>query len=136
MKKLQSELWVRSMPNLINLETFSDSRGDLTVIEKVIPFNIKRIYYIYNSAGSIRGGHRHKITSQAAICLRGSCAIYTKDKDHGETEKIMLDNSAECLVIRPEDYHWMEDFSEDCILLVLASENYDAEDYIYEKYKD
>jgi dTDP-4-dehydrorhamnose 3,5-epimerase-like enzyme len=124
------------MPNLIDLETFSDNRGDLTVIEKVIPFNIKRIYYIYNSGGSIRGGHRHKITSQAAICMRGSCSIYSKDGDHKEAIKTILDNPAKCLIINPEDYHWMEDFSDDCILLVLASENFDSEDYIYEKYED
>ncbi len=66
----------------IDLKTFTDDRGHLTVIEKVTPFEVKRIFYIYGVDGSIRGGHRHHKTVQAAICLKGSCAIYNQDGDN------------------------------------------------------
>ena len=52
------------MANLIDLKTFTDERGNLTVIEKTIPFDIKRIFYIYGVENSARGGHRHKTLKQ------------------------------------------------------------------------
>ena len=61
------------MAELIDLKTYTDRRGNLTVIEKVIPFDIKRIFYIYGVDDSVRGGHRHHKTVQAAICLQGHC---------------------------------------------------------------
>jgi WxcM-like, C-terminal. len=116
----------------IDLKTFTDNRGNLTVIEKVIPFDVKRIFYIYGVDDSIRGGHRHYQTVQAAICLRGRCAIYNQD---GAKEQIFELNSPEqCLILEPKDWHQMFDFSEDAILMVLASEYFDATDYIYEPY--
>lgn len=63
------------MAHIIDLKTFTDDRGNLTVIEKVIPFDIKRIFYIYGVDDSTRGGHRHHKTMQAAICLQGHCTI-------------------------------------------------------------
>jgi len=58
------------MTYMIDLKTLTDKRGNLTVIEKVIPFDIKRIFYIYGVDESERGGHRHHKTIQAAICIR------------------------------------------------------------------
>ena len=110
---------------IIDLETHTDKRGNLTVIEKVIPFEIKRIFYIYGVDGSTRGGHRHYKTRQAAICLKGSCVVLG-DKT------FKLDSPAKCLLIEPEDYHTMSFFSDDAILMVLASEYYNENDYIYE----
>lgn len=121
------------MAQLINLKTFTDSRGNLTVIERVIPFDIKRIFYIYGVDDSIRGGHRHKKTIQAAICLKGSCKIYNhNDRDAHE---FILDSADQCLLLDPEDWHQMYEFSEDAMLMVLASELFDADDYIYEPYR-
>lgn len=120
------------MANLINLKTFTDARGNLTVIEKVIPFDIKRIFYIYGVDDSIRGGHRHHITRQAAMCIRGRCII---GNDNGAVkEDFTLDSPDKCLVIEPFDWHVMHSFSEDAILMVLASEFFDPKDYIYEPY--
>ena len=96
------------MAELIDLKTYTDRRGNLTVIEKVIPFDIKRIFYIYGVDDSVRGGHRHHKTVQAAICLQGHCIISN---------------------------HTMHHFSKDAILMVLASEYFDPHDYIYEPYK-
>lgn len=117
---------------IIKLPTITDSRGNLTVIEKVLPFEIKRVYYIYNIKGK-RGGHRHKKTVQALICISGSCEVYV---NNGKEEKIfLLDKPDDCLILEPEDWHTIDNFSEDTILLLLASEYYDKKDYIYEEYK-
>jgi len=120
------------MAYLIDLKTFIDKRGNLTVIEKTIPFEIKRIFYIYGVDDSRRGGHRHKTTVQAAICLRGSCRIYNND---GQKETYyILDQPNKCLILETHDWHTMDEFSEDAILMVLASEYFDQQDYIFEPY--
>lgn len=121
------------MARLISLKTFTDSRGNLTVIEKVIPFDIKRIFYIYGVDNSIRGGHRHQKTIQAAICLQGSCIIY--NNDGALVQEFTLDSPDKCLLLEPADWHEMHSFSKDAILMVLASEYFSAEDYIREKYQ-
>ena len=120
------------MAHLISLKTFTDSRGNLTVIEKVIPFDIKRMFYIYGVDDSIRGGHRHHKTIQAAVCLQGSCTI--ANNDGKKTESFLLDSPDKCLILEPKDWHEMHSFSKDAILMVLASEYFKEEDYIREKY--
>jgi hypothetical protein len=121
------------MAYLIDLKTFIDKRGNLTVIEKTIPFDIKRIFYIYGVDESVRGGHRHKTTIQAAICLKGSCRIYNND---GQDENyFMLDHPSKCLLLQTRDWHTMDQFTPDAILMVLASEYFDQQDYIFEPYK-
>ncbi len=120
------------MAKIIDLKTFTDSRGNLTVIEKVIPFDVKRIFYIYGVDDSKRGGHRHHKTIQAAICIKGKCTIYN---NNGKEEKeFLLDQPHKCLILEPEDWHTMYDFSEDAILMVLASEFFEQSDYIFEPY--
>lgn len=122
------------MARLLNLKTFTDKRGNLTVIEKIIPFDIKRIFYIYGVDDSVRGGHRHHRTIQAAICIKGECVI--DNHDGAERSQFHLDSPDKCLLLEPADWHQMHSFSEDAILMVLASEFFDAEDYIYEPYHD
>jgi dTDP-4-dehydrorhamnose 3,5-epimerase-like enzyme len=122
------------MAYLINLPTFSDDRGSLSVVEKVLPFAIKRIFYIYDVKNSERGGHRHHKTVQAAICISGECKIYSNDSVN---ENIYhLNSPSKCLLLETKDWHTMYDFSEGAILLVLASEEFDASDYIYSPYSD
>ena len=120
------------MAYLLNLKTFTDDRGNLTVIEKTIPFDIKRIFYIYGVDESVRGGHRHHKTIQAAICIQGSCTI-TNDDSQTKTE-FHLDRPDKCLILEPQDWHAMSNFSKDAILMVLASEYFDTNDYIFEPY--
>lgn len=117
----------------IDLKTFTDQRGNLTVIEKIIPFDVKRIFYIYGVDDSVRGGHRHHTTIQAAICLKGSCTIYSHDGIGEDT--FILDAPHKCLILETQDWHQMYDFTPDAILMVLASEYFDPADYIYEPYK-
>ena len=120
------------MAKFLKLDTFLDKRGNLTVIEKVVPFDIKRIFYIYGVDDSERGKHRHHKTLQAAVCLKGSCTIYNHD---GEREEIfVLDSPSKCLILEPRDWHRMYNFSTDAMLMVLASEYFDKNDYIFDPY--
>jgi len=122
------------MAHLVNLKTFTDDRGNLTVVDNILPFRIQRIFYIYGVDSSERGGHRHHKTIQAAICIKGRCRIYNND---GEKEEVFYLNSpAKCLILQPRDWHKMYDFSKNAILMVLASESFDEGDYIFEKYYD
>ena len=122
------------MSELLDLKTFTDERGNLTVIEDFnIPFDIKRIFYIYGVDNSVRGKHRHKNTAQALICLHGSCTIYNND-GAGNEEYFNLNIPSKCLILNPSDWHKMYDFSDDCILQVFASTNFDPDDYVYESY--
>lgn len=108
-----------------------DERGKLVALEELkdIPFEIKRIYYIYDTQSKvIRGKHAHKSLKQVLICVRGSCKVLL---DNGyEKEIISLDRPDEGVYIT--DFMWREmyDFSEDAVLLVLASQLYDENDYI------
>ena len=122
------------MARIINLKTFTDSRGNLTVIEKVIPFQIKRIFYIYGVDDSIRGHHRHKETIQFAVCLQGSCTIVNKSEPGGKLDRFILNKPSIGLLIEPQDFHYMCEFSENAILMVVASEYYDYSDYIFDPY--
>jgi len=120
------------MACMIDIKTFTDKRGNLTVIEKVFPFEIKRVFYIYGVDDSVRGGHRHHKTIQAAVCIQGACIIYNCD---GSTEQeYVLDSPSKCVVLFPEDWHKMYNFTKDAILMVFASEYFEEEDYIYEPY--
>lgn len=119
------------MAFFIDLPTFADDRGNLTVIENILPFHVKRIFYIYGMTRK-RGGHRHKKTTQAIISLMGSCEIYINNGK--KKENIILNNPNKCLIIEREDWHTMNKFKGKCILLVLASEKYNKNDYIDEEY--
>lgn len=114
-----------------NFPPHGDDRGQLVALEerKDIPFDIKRIYYIYDTlAGVRRGFHAHKNLQQILICVHGSCKIHL---DNGfETEEVLLDKPTEGLYISNNMWREMYDFSPDAVLLVLASEHYDESDYI------
>lgn len=120
------------MAHIIELPVFTDNRGSLAVIEKKLPFEIKRFYFIYDVVGK-RGGHRHKKTTQALISIGGSCEIYVNNGI--KKEIFILDKPNKCLILNPEDWHTMDKFSKNANLLVFASEYYDKNDYIDEEYK-
>jgi dTDP-4-dehydrorhamnose 3,5-epimerase-like enzyme len=116
------------MAFLTNLDSFSTGSGNLTVFEKLIPGTIKRVFYIQGAKNATRGGHRHHNTYNALICVQGSCHVYCCD---GTSEiDYTLDSPTTCLILEPKDWHIMDTFSEDAILLVLANEYYDRADYI------
>ena len=122
------------MAYLMFLKTFSDERGSLTVAEREVPFDIKRVFFIYGMApDTVRGGHRHYETIHACISVKGSCRI--RVDDGGQHTDFLLDAPHKCVILNPEDWHTMEDFSPDCVLLVLASDYYNPNEYIYEGYE-
>jgi dTDP-4-dehydrorhamnose 3,5-epimerase-like enzyme len=120
------------MAYLINLDHHKDERGTLTVIDKVLPFDIKRTYYITNVNHLDRGGHRHFKLVEGVLCLSGSFNIWI---DNGETtSEFLLDNPHQCLVIEPGEWHRFYNFTDGAVLFSLASTHYDPEDYVYEPY--
>ncbi len=120
------------MAKIIPIKTIKDDRGDLTVVQDELPFDVKRIFYIYNADGSKRGGHRHHKTIQAAICVTGECKIFINDGN--EKHIFYLNKPDVCLLLEPRDFHNMYDFAKNATLLVFASEKYDPKDYIHEDY--
>ena len=114
-----------------------DERGSLVALEAedTVAFAIKRVYYIFATQENIaRGFHAHKNLQQVAICVTGSCRMILDD---GRTrEEVWLNSPVKGLLINSLVWHEMHDFSEDCVLLVLASEHYDEADYIrnYDKF--
>lgn len=120
-----------SLKKLIDLPDLGDERGGLVAIEanQHIPFDIKRIYYIFAaSKDKPRGFHAHKDLKQLAICLHGQCR-FILDDGHNK-EEVILNSATQGLIIESMTWREMHDFSEDCVLLVLASEHYDESDYI------
>ena len=112
-----------------DIPSFEGNSGNLSVIEfKNLPFEVKRIFYITKvPEGFERGFHAHKETQQFLVCLRGSCDVYLEFKEESET--IKLEKNSEGILIGRE-WHIMKNFSNDCILMVLANSNYDEKDYI------
>ena len=108
-----------------------DDRGMLVALEeyKDIPFEIKRVYYMYDTKKDVhRGFHAHKSLEQILICIHGSCKVLL---DNGTEKKIVsLEKPYEGLYIAYNMWREMYDFSEDAVLMVLASEYYKEEDYI------
>ncbi|MFM5361292.1 FdtA/QdtA family cupin domain-containing protein [Aeromonas veronii] len=120
-----------SLIELIDFPVLGDHRGKLVAIEgnRHIPFEIKRVYYIYGSSSDVaRGFHAHKELRQVAICLSGQCRIVMDDGS--KKEDVILDNPSQALLIDRMQWHEMYDFSSDCVLMVLASDIYDESDYI------
>lgn len=116
---------------LIPLQTHGDDRGSLVALEEGynIPFQIKRVYYIFNTKkGVMRGFHAHKNLKQVAIAVRGSCKFKL---DNGtDSVEILLNDPAQGLLIESFIWREMYDFSEDCVLMVLADSHYDENDYV------
>lgn len=115
----------------INFQEHGDERGMLVAIEELkdVPFDIKRVYYIYDTLSVVRRGfHAHKNLKQILICVHGSCKIHL---DNGyETDEVILDKPNEGLYLENNIWREMYDFSSDAVLLVLASEYYSELDYI------
>lgn len=123
---------------LIDFPPLGDDRGSLVALEvhKTVPFDVKRVYYIFGTkAGISRGFHAHRALQQVAVCVIGKCRMVL---DNGQSrEEVWLDSPTKGLLIRGLVWREMHDFSSDCVLLVLASEHFDEADYIrsYEDFK-
>lgn len=126
------ELRVRNS-GLIPLKFFKDlPDGNLFIAEagRQVPFEIKRVYFINTLANpkAIRGKHAHRKLEQAIFCISGS---FTLRLDDGRAkQRILMNDAAIGIHLRPMLWHTMSHFSYDCVILVLASEPFDETDYI------
>ena len=119
------------MAYIIDLKTFTDPRGSLNSIDRVLPFEIKRLYFIYNVTETLtRGGHRHFETVEGLICMNGSFTVLI-DNGH-EKKEYYLNTPAQVLLMEVGDWHVMYNLSPDAVLMGMASTNYDPKDYAYE----
>lgn len=116
---------------LINLPKIEDPRGNLTFVEEKnhIPFDIKRVYWIYDvPGGELRGGHAYKKSEEFVIALSGSFDVVVKD---GKSKKnYSLNRSYYGLFIPPMHWRTIENFSTNALALTLSSTLFDVKDYI------
>lgn len=114
-----------------SFQQHGDERGQLVALEglKNIPFQIKRVYYMYDTGENVRRGyHAHKSLKQILVCIHGSCKILLDDGL--EKEIVLLNNPCDGLYVSNVMWREMFEFSPDAVLMVLASEYYDESDYI------
>jgi dTDP-4-dehydrorhamnose 3,5-epimerase-like enzyme len=120
-------------PQIIDIPIVHDQRGNLSVVEggDLVPFDIKRLYYLYDvPGGATRGGHAHKNLRQLIIAASGS---FDDVLDNGKTrQKFSLNRSYKGLYIPTMIWREIENFSSGAVCMVLASEHYDESDYIYD----
>jgi len=115
---------------IINLPKVTDPRGNLTFVEQErhVPFQIKRVYYLYDvPAGAERGGHAHKALEQLIVALSGSFEVVLDDGSNRATYR--LDRPYFGLYICPMIWRELVNFSSGAVCLVLASNLYDPADY-------
>lgn len=116
---------------LLDLHIFGDERGKLISLEgnKNIPFDIKRVYWIFDTLpDQDRGMHAHKDLEQIIVAMDGACQFVLDD---GKTrEKVWLNRPDKALYIGPNMWREMKHFSYGCKLMVLASKHYDEKEYI------
>jgi len=117
--------------DVLNFQIRGNHDGSLVALEnsKEIPFDVKRVYYIWGTKRDVvRGRHAHRKLEQVIICVAGTCDFIL---DNGtEKETIHLDDPSKGLLIRHNIWREFTNFSPDCVIMVLASEKYDESDYI------
>lgn len=124
----------------VKFPTRGDERGRLVIQEgmsDLVPFEIKRTFFIFDTTpGTVRGNHAHYKNRQMLICVSGACTICCEMPD-GTKSSYRLDWPDKGLLIEGMVWHDMREFSKDAVLLVLASEHYNEQDYIrhYEDFK-
>lgn len=122
-----------ALGKIIDLPKITDPRGNLTVAEqlKEVPFEIKRVYWTYDvPGGESRGGHAHRRLYQLVVAMSGSFSV-TLDDGHA-TQTYLLNHPWQGLLIGPGTWRTLEDFSSGAVCMVLASELFDLDDYIYD----
>ncbi|MCE8040561.1 FdtA/QdtA family cupin domain-containing protein [Halomonas daqingensis] len=117
----------------INFQSHEDYRGQLVSLEigreRTVPFDVKRVYYIHKTGPDVsRGFHAHKNLKQIVTCVAGNCRMVL---DNGKSrQSVKINDPTKGLLIESMVWREMHDFSNDCILIILASDHYDESDYI------
>jgi hypothetical protein len=115
---------------IIELPKITDPRGNLTFIEggNQVPFDIRRVYYLYDvPGGAERGGHAHKGLSQLIIAMSGSFDVVLNDGE--DIKRVHLNRSYNGLFVCPMIWRELDNFSSGSVCMVLASNKYDEKDY-------
>ena len=121
---------------IVSLPKISDPRGNLTFVEggQHIPFDIQRVYYLYDvPGGAERGGHAHKALHQLIIAMSGSFDVVLDDGH--EKKRYHLNRSYSGLYICPMIWRELDNFSSGSVCMVIASNKYDESDY-YREYSE
>jgi dTDP-4-dehydrorhamnose 3,5-epimerase-like enzyme len=124
---------------IVELPKIADPRGSLTFIEgggRHVPFDIQRVYYLYDvPGGEVRGGHAHKALTQLIIAISGSFDVVLDDGT--ESKRFHLNRANHGLFVCPMMWRELDNFSSGSVCLVLASNLYDEEDYYrnYDEYR-
>ena len=116
---------------LLELPVIKDSRGSLSFAQyqETMPFLPKRYFIVFDvGEGQVRGSHAHSKVHQLLICIKGACRVCADDGT--VTENILLDRPELALYLPPKIWATQQDFSRDAVLMVLASEVYDPDEYI------
>ena len=116
---------------LLPLTARGDDRGLLVAVEgqREVPFAIARVYHVYATLpGVVRGLHAHRALNQLAVAVQGSCMMLLDDGI--DRVSVRIDDPAIGLTLPPMVWHEMSEFSDDCVLMVLADAGYDEADYI------
>ncbi len=116
---------------ILNFNVRGNHEGKLVALEKNedFPFDIKRVYYVWDTAEqTIRGKHAHRKLEQVVVCVSGSCDFILDDGTKRET--IHLNSPSQGLYIKNNIWREFTNFSQNCVVMVLASEHYDENDYI------
>lgn len=113
-----------------NLQGNSSESAGNPVEASVLPFNVKRVFYIYGiPRNASRGGHSHRKTRLAIFCLTGECKMFLVRGNREET--FTLCAQAGGVLVEPGEWHRLFDFVDDTVVLVLSSRLYEPDDYIY-----
>ena len=116
---------------IVELDKHHHTKGNITVVEnnQTIPFDVQRIYYLYDiPGGESRGGHAHKELRQLIVAASGS---FTVTLDDGKVRRsFVLNRPYQGLLVIPGIWRTLDDFSSGAVCLVLASHAYDEDDYI------
>lgn len=115
----------------IDVTTFTDERGSLTVLENGQPFVPKRVFWMHHIAvGAERGAHAMLQGSEVLVAVHGSFVV---DLDDGESKtSVLLNDPTKGLLLRPGIWSRTHSYTSDCVALILASEEYDRGKYVYE----
>ncbi len=116
----------------LRLPKISDPRGNLTFVQfpDQLPFEIKRVFWTYNvPGGEIRGGHAYKLQQELIIAISGSFDVVIKDSD-SQFHRILLNRGSEGLLLPPNTWRHLENFSTNAVSLHLSNSIFDASDYV------
>lgn len=116
---------------LVNLPTFIDTRGSITVLDKELPFEVKRIFWLHHIAeGEERGAHALLEGTEIMVAVHGSFEV---DLDDGENVcTILLNNPAKGLIIKPGIWFKTHSYKDNGVSLILADEEYSRDKYTYD----